>query len=440
MSILGKAFAAPYSVPSNRSVVHQSPWWGDSKSVALGENITDEKAFSFLPFFAGVRLISQAIGRLPLITYRRLSDDDRERARNEDVYRLLHDEPNPEMSALLWKEAMQGHLTTRGNCYSEIVRDPRGRVRELWPLRPDRMQVLRDSATTRKFYRYQLPSGENADLTPDQVFHIPAFGYDGYVGYSSVTLAREALGLGLAAQDFGARFFRSGARPAAVVTHPKGWTDTERKNFTASLRSGHQGLSNAQRIAIIEEGVSWETVGMKLDDAQFLETRQYQRNEMATLLQLPPHMIGDLERATFSNIEEQGLNLVVWSLDIPWFGRWEAEVERQIIKSHGPDLYAEFLVDALLRGRFEDRMKAYQLLWSMGVMNADTIARKENLPAPADGSRYYVPANFLQVGEEVTPEDRASRIAATVPASAADIAHELARLGNGHAPKELVVP
>lgn len=384
-----------WTTPIDRDVIYRSDW--EPQTTAVGRSVTPENAMSFVPFFAGVRLIAESVGRTPLVLYRRKDNDDRERATDKKLYGLLHDEPNPEMSAMVWKEAMQGHLVTRGNCYSEQARDDLGRVAELWPLRPDRIQVLRDTETRKKFFRYRIETlGDVVDLTSDQVFHIPGFGFDGYVGYSIVTLFRQAIALGLAAEEFGARFFKSGAQPAAVVTVPAGWSDDKFNEYSAKLNARHSGLTNAQRIAVIEEGVSWDTVGMNLDDAQFLETRKFQRGETATMLALPPHMIGDLERATFTNIEEQGLNLVAYSFG-SWFDRWSQETNRQLVRpAYGNAMYAEHMPEALLKGRSLDQMKVFQMLWQIGGINADTIARKLNLPAPTDGSGagYYRPVNY----------------------------------------------
>jgi HK97 family phage portal protein len=383
-----------YSVPPNYSVIHREDW--EPTTTAVGRSVTPESAMSFVPFFAGTRLISTTVGRTPQVLYRRLAKDERDRATDKQLYRILHDEPNEAMSALVFKETLTGHMITRGNCYAEQVPDDLGRLSGLWPFRPDRMQVLIDTDTGLKFYRYRIEKlGDIVDLPANRVFHIPAFGFDGLVGYSLVSLFRQSIAVGLSAEEFGARFFKSGAQPSLVVHHPAQWDDNQVKKFAAKFRGNHRGLSNAQRIAIIEEGISIEKVGMNLDDAQFLETRKFQRNETAVMLGLPPHTLGDLERATFSNIEEQGLDLVTYGFGA-WFDRWDHETNRQLVRPAYPDMYAEHLVEALLKGRALDRAKFYQMLWQMGVLNAETIARRENLPKPEDGSgkTYWRPVNY----------------------------------------------
>lgn len=392
-----------FSVPASRSIVYRDLF--DEFITAIGRDLTPARAMTYVPFYAGVKLISESVGRMPLILYRKTGDNARERAEDKVLYRLLHDEPNPEMSAQAWKTTSVGHLVTRGNCYSEQVRDDLGRVAQLWPMRPDRVAVLRDTDTGEKFYRVRIESlGDTVDLRKDQVFHVPGFGYDGMVGYSIVTLFRQSLALGLAAEEFGARFFKSGAQPAAVVHHPADWDDDRIRKFGAKLRANHAGLSNAQRIALLEEGVTWEQTGMNLDDAQFIETRRMSKADTATMLNLPPHMIGDVERSTSwgTGIEEQTLGFVTFNLG-GWTDLFSSEANRQLVRPAYPEgYYSEFLLEALLKGRSEDRAKFYRALWEMGVINADGIADKENLPRPENnsGQVYYRPLSF---GQSIVP-------------------------------------
>jgi HK97 family phage portal protein len=417
VSILGGAMKAVIhigapspsnAVPTSQSVVYTSPWYDDTRT-STGKSVTPEKALESVPFYAGVRLISETAGRLPQILYRKGADDARERATDKKMYALLRDEWNPEMSARTGKTTLTGHIVTRGNGYARKVRDELERVAELWPLRPDRMTVLRDRSTGMKFYRYRIESlGDEIDFPAEDIFHVPGFGFDGYVGYSIVSLFRESLALGLSAQEFGARFFKSGAQPAGILTHPAGWSQTKIDEFAANFRRNHSGPTGAQRIAIIEEGVSWESVGMSLDDAQFLETRKFQRGETATMLNIPPHMLQDVEKSTSwgTGIEEQTLGFATFSMG-SWNDLWDTEVNRQLVRpAYGQSHYAETLIDALLVGRALDRWKVYQMARHLGVMNGDQIAKRENLPAPADGSgaSYWRTAN-LEVATDPADEE-----------------------------------
>lgn len=397
-----------YTVPPAHSVVYQSPW-SDEVTTTAGREVTPTTAMSYVPFFAGVRLIAESVGRMPQILYRKRGSDDRERAEDVGLYNVLRHEPNAAMSAMTWKSTSIGHIVTRGNCYSEQVFDGLGRLSELWPIRPDRVAVMRDSDTGEKFYRIRIETlGDIVDLRPDKVFHVPGFGYDGLVGYSIVTLFRQAIAVGLSAEEFAARFFKNGARPAAVVKHPADWDDDRIKKFAARLRGNHSGLSNAQRIALIEEGITWDQVGMNLDDAQFLETQGFSRSLAATMLNIPPHMLQDTERSTSwgTGIEEQTLGFVTFSLG-SWTDLFDAETNRQLVRPAYPDMYAEHLIDALLKGRALDRWRVYEYARKLGVMNAEDIARRENLPVPPDdrGKAYWKPVANFELDEEPEDED-----------------------------------
>jgi HK97 family phage portal protein len=450
VSIAGKAYIhlgypTPYTVSPGRDVVYASPWFDDLRSVT-GKTVTQANAYTFIPFFAGVRLISNTVGRLPLVLYHRIDDDERERAPDKQLYGMLHDEPNPEMSAMTARSAMQGHVVTWGNAYAERERDDLGRDRYLWPLRPDRMQVLLDTTTGRKFYRYRVePMGDEVDLRADQVFHVPGFGFDGRVGYSILSLARDALGIGLSAQEFAGKFYTNGASFPGIVTYPKQYSDRGRTDLEAAFR-GRGGLTKAHRVAIVEEGVNWTQVGMPLNDAQFLETRKFQRSEMATLLNIPPHMLQDVERSTSwgTGIEEQTLTFMTFSVG-DWTDLWQAETNRQLVRpAYGRTHYAEFLIEALLKMRAEDQTRNFRGLWEMGVLTDETIAKKLNLPSPEKqtGRRYH-PANFTEVGDagvaepadgeqpvpsNVTRFPLALRAALAQMPTAEDIAREMLRL------------
>lgn len=426
-------YPEPWIVPPAESVIYRDDL--EPAASAVGKSVTATTAMSWVPFFAGVRLISETVGRTPMILYRRTSEDDRERFTTAKLFGIMRRQPNPAMSALVFKETIAGHLVTRGNCFAEIVRDDLGRVAELWPLRPDRMAVLRDTDTGEKIYRYTIASlGDTVDLKPRQIFHIPAFGFDGFVGYSIVTLFRNAIALGMSAEEFGARFFKSGAQPAAVVKHPAGWDQKQIDEFKAKLRGSVTGLSNAQRIAVVEEGITWDKVGMNLDDAQFLESRAFSRTEAAIMLGLTPDAVGDFSRATFSNIEEQTLRLATFGLG-SWFDRIAEESNRQLVwEAYGDRAYYEFVVEKLLQGRALDQMKVFQMLWQVGGINASTIAKKLNLPAPADGAGdgYYRPVNYELAMDPESAKSQAEEEAAAAAAAA--------RNGNGSSNGAGVLP
>ena len=363
---------------------------------ATGVNVTPTTAMSCVAYFAGVRLISETVGQLPLIEYRRLQPRGKERATNRVLYNLLHNAPNPEMDAISFKEALQGHAITWGNAFAEIQWHPDGYPEALWPLRPDKMKVGRDEKTKEIIYSYRLPDGTEVVLPAYRVLHIPGFGFDGLIGYDTIYLAREAIGMALAMEEYGARFFGNGANPGGVLEHPNKLSAPAQENLRKSWNEMHQGLSNQHRIAILEEGLTYKATGIPPENAQFLESRKFQLNEIARLLHIPPHMLADLDRATFSNIEHQGIEFVKYTMN-PWLIRWEQTCNRKLLLPFERQIFFfEFLVDALLRGDSASRAQFYKEMFYLGALSPNDIREKENLnPIPDEGAdKYYVQQNM----------------------------------------------
>lgn len=367
------------------------------KQSATGINVNSNTAMNCVPYFAGVRLISETIGQLPLIEYRWLKPRGKERATGRILYSLLHDEPNPEMSAMTFKETLQGHVITWGNAFAEIAWNPDGYPEALYPLRPDKMRVGRDDITKELIYAYHLPDGTTAKLPAYRVFHLVGFGFDGIIGYDTIYLAREAIGMALAMEEYGARFFGNGANPGGVLEHPNKLSQQGQDNLRKSWNEMHQGLTNQHRIAILEEGMKYHQVGIPPENAQFLESRKFQLNEICRLLHIPPHMLADLDRATFSNIEHQAIEFVQYTLT-PWITRWEETCNRKLLLPFERNIFFfEFLVDALLRGDSASRSAFYKELFYMGALSPNDIREKENLnPIEDEGSdKYYIQQNMI---------------------------------------------
>jgi HK97 family phage portal protein len=378
------------------------------RPTATGVNVTSNTALNCVPYFAGVRLIAETVGQTPLIEYARIEPRGKERATNRKLYSLLHDEPNPEMSAMSFKESLQGQAITWGNAFAEIQWDQEGTPVALWPLRADCMRVGRDPETKKVIYVYRLPDGNTVTLPAYRVFHLTGFGYDGLLGYDTIYLAREAIGMALAMEEYGARFFGNGASPGGVLEHPNKLSVTAQDNLRKSWNEMHQGLSNQHRIAILEEGMKYQQVGIPPENAQFLESRKFQLDEIARLLHIPPHMIGDLEHATFSNIEHQGIEFVVYTMT-PWYTRWEETCNRKLLVGFEKRLFFfEFLVDALLRGDSAARAAFYKELFFMGVLSPNDIREKENMNPIADpaGDKYFIQGNMIPIdkaGKQAPP-------------------------------------
>ncbi len=361
-------------------------------STSAGVSVSPSGSLRSSAVLACARILAESVASLPLILYERRADGKR-RATEHNLYRILHDLPNPEMTSMEFRELLMGHLALWGNAYAEIETDGRGRVVALWPLRPDRMEVVRDGPELR--YRYRLPSGDIVVLRKEYVLHIRGFGTDGVVGLSMIALARQAIGLSLATEEFGARFFSNGARPGIVLKHPGRLSDEAERRLRKSWTDRHGGLSNAHRVGILEEGMDIAQIGIPPEDAQFLDTRKFQVTEIARIFRVPPHMLADLERATFSNIEHQSIEFVTHTLR-PWLVRWEQAIHRDLLLERERGRYfAEFLVDGLLRGDIRSRYEAYSIGRQNGWLSANDIRRLENMNPIEGGDVYLIPLNMI---------------------------------------------
>lgn len=383
-------------------------WFSGGGKAASGVTVNETTALNATAVFSAVDILSRTLASLPLPVYHRLQGGGKERATDHPLYVLLHDLPNPEMTSFELRQALMGHLALWGNAFAEIERDNGGRVIGLWPLRPDRMQVRRDERGLR--YEYSLSSGSGVVLRQRNVMHIRGLSSDGIVGYSPIRLAREAIGLSLATEEFGARFFGNGSRPGGVLQHPGKLSEDASKRLKKSWEEMHQGLTQAHRVAILEEGMTWQQVGIPPEDAQFLETRKFQVTEIARIFHVPPHMLADLERSTFSNIEHQGIEFVVHTMR-PWLVCWEQAIKRDLFLSAERNTYfAEFLVDGLLRGDTKSRYEAYAVGRQNGWLSADDIRELENMnPLPdGQGKIYLVNGNMVPADQAGKQSDKSA--------------------------------
>lgn len=374
---------------------------------AAGVYVSDEGALAYGAVLACVRVLSESVASLPCILYERVTDggrDGKRRATEHPLYALLHNKPNPEISAFeLWEMALV-HLLLWGNFYAEIVVDGRGDVSQLWPI-PPRLVTPKRLPNLQLVYDVSLDEGTKR-FGAEWVFHVAGLRTSGLKGLSVVGQAREAIGLGMAAERYGSAFFGNGAVPGGVLEHPGLLTDDAHGRLKKSWKDDHEGLDNAQRIAVLEEGMKYHQIGIPPEDAQFLDTRKFQRSEIAGMFRVPPHLIGDLERATFSNIEHQSLNYVVYSLQ-PWLRRIEARANGWLLLAPDqPRYFAEFLVDGLLRGDIVSRYQAYATGRQWGWMSVNEIRQRENLNPIDEGDVFLQPMNMIEAG---TPPPAPSR-------------------------------
>ena len=375
-----------------------------------GKRVNERSAMQMTAVYSCVRILSEAVAGLPLHLYQytdkgsRLSATHtaREKAVDNPLYFLLHDEPNTEMTSFVFRETLMTHLLLWGNAYSQIIRNGKGEVMGLYPLMPDRMTVNRDEKG-RLYYEYMVSSDDTKTLkdgtvrlSPYDVLHIPGLGFDGLVGYSPIAMAKNAIGLAIAAEEYGSKFYANGATPSGILEYPG--TVKEPDKVRESWNAGFGGSSNAHKIAVLEEGMKYTPISISPNEAQFLETRKFQINEIARIFRVPPHMVGDLEKSSFSNIEQQSLEFVKYTLE-PWLVRWEQAMQRALIQQDDKSKYfIKFNVDGLLRGDYQSRMQGYATARQNGWMSANDIRELENLdriPAEDGGDLYLINGNMM---------------------------------------------
>lgn len=370
-----------------------------------GKRVTDKTALQHIVVYACVRVLSEAIAQLPLHVYK-YTDNGKERVPKHPLYFLLHDQPNPEMTSFVFRETLMSHLLIYGNAFAQIIRNGRGDVIGLYPLMPDRVKVDRDEKN-RLIYIYSRYDEANPNvkkmgdiiLGAEDVLHIPGLGFDGLVGYSPIAMAKNALGISLACEEYGASFFANGASPSGVLEHPGVIKNPEK--VRNAWRQAY-GSGNSHKVAVIEEGMKYTPISIPNNEAQFLETRKFQLEEIARLYRVPLHLIGDLEHATFSNIEQQSLEFVKYTLD-PWIVRWEQSMQKALLSDSEKGTYfIKFNVEGLLRGDYASRMQGYATARQNGWMNANDIRELEDMnqiPDELGGNLYLVNGSFTKLAD-----------------------------------------
>ena len=386
--------------PENRTTGSSYAFYlGGSSS---GKAVTERSAMQMTAVYACVRILSEAVAGLPLHLYRYKEDGGKEKALTHTLYRLLHDEPNPEMSSFVFRETLMTHLLLWGNAYAQVIRNGKGEVVALYPLMPNKMSVNRGSDGN-LYYEYARQTeeahtmkGSTVRLKPSDVLHIPGLGFDGLVGYSPIAMAKNAIGLAIATEEYGSKYFANGAAPSGVLEHPGTIKDPARIRDSWTATFG--GSGNANKIAVLEEGMKYTPISISPEQAQFLETRKFQIDEIARIFRVPPHMVGDLEKSSFSNIEQQSLEFVTYTLD-PWVVRWEQSIHRRLLNpEEKQDFFVKFNVEGLLRGDYQSRMSGYATARQNGWMSANDIRELENLdriPKEEGGDLYLINGNML---------------------------------------------
>lgn len=382
------------------SNINWGSWFGRGAQTYTGVDVTPQTALNYSAYYACIRVIAETIATLPLLVYRQKSRG-RDRAPELPIYKLLHNTPNPEMTSVEYRETKFAHVLSWGSHYSEKEHNNAGKVIALWPLNPAKMDINRVNGQL--VYLYTLPSGEVKIFPSWRIHHLRGLSNDGIKGYLTTELMKEPIGLGLGTEEYGSRFFGNGARPGAVLKMPGKLSQPAYERLKKSMDEDHGGLTNSHRMKILEEGLDIQTIGVPPEEAQFLETRKFQVVEMARIFRVPPHMIGDLDRATFSNIEEQSLNFAIYTLT-PWLVRDEQRLTADLLSDvEQQTLQIEYLVDGLLRGNIQGRYAAYQTAVNGGWVTRNEVRERENMN-PLDGlDDPLMPLNMVPVGSQPAP-------------------------------------
>ena len=371
--------------------------YGNSNS---GVQVDELRAMQTSAVYACVKILAETVASLPLHLYKKGKNGKKEQAVQHPLFSCLYELPNEEMTSFEFREMMMTSVLLWGNGYARIIRK-QGHVTELWFLKPQNMVVERDTQTGKIKYTYTDDiTNQTYVYKPSQVFHLKGLSFDGVKGISPIGQAREAVGLAIATEQYGAKFFGNGARPGGVLEHPGILKDPEK--LRDSWNKVYQGTRNSHKVAVLEEGMKYHSIGIAPEDAQFLETRKYQVNEICRIFRVPPHLVGDLEKATFSNIEHQSIEFVQHTIR-PWLVRWEQAISRLLLDESERLLYfAKFNVDGLLRGDYKSRMEGYAIGRQNGWLSTNDIRELEDLPEVPEeqgGNDYLVNGNMISIAQ-----------------------------------------
>jgi HK97 family phage portal protein len=392
MSYLSQLLGTP--TPQAASLDADLGYMLAASQTASGASVNATSALKISTVWACVRLISETIASLPAFVYERLPDGGRQRATNHPLYDLLHSQPNDSQTAFEFFEMMTGHVLLRGNAYARIVPGARGFADQLIPVHPDEVTPEKVPGTSKLRYRVQ---GFSQPFNDDEILHLRGLSSDGYVGLDPITYARESFGLTMAGEKYGARFFGNNSIPGGILSTDKGLKPDTAKRIKESWEASQVGGNN-HRVAVLEEGLKWQAIGVDPRNAQFLELREFQAEDVCRWFRVPPHMVGLTSKSTSwgSGIEQQSIGFVTYSL-VPWLVRWQQALSRDLILA--PQTYfVEFLVAGLLRGDLKSRFEAYNIARNGGWYSANDVRRLENENPIEGGDDYLVPLNMGVVG------------------------------------------
>ena len=412
----------PFGFLVIKSMAMASGGWSLITSGSFGnasnEKVNNDTALTVSAFYACVRNVSEDIAKMPLKVYRKDSEFKYEES-SHPLARLLQYQPNSEMTAMSFRETMTAQAMGWGNAYAEIERNVYGEPVGLWPLRPDKVTMYRESTTKRPFYRVTTEDGKFSDIWADDIFHLHGLGSDGVSGYNIVQYASQCIGGAIGMDKFAASYFANGMHQSGHLKHPMHLSEPAQKALKKQLEDTYYGSDNAHKTLILEEGMEFTPYTINPEASQMVETRQFTVAEFCRWLRVPPHKVADLSNATFSNIEHQNIDYVQDGL-LGWCERWEQALWWKLLteKEKRGGYYFEHIVEGLLRGDIKTRYEAYAQMWDRGVISINEIRAKENMNPVAGGDKHFIPLNYTtldnasQLNEiDATIEDMAQRIA-----------------------------
>jgi len=370
---------------------------GGYASTSSGISVTPDSAMQEAAVYACTRFLSESVAKLPLHVYRRRKSGGKDKATDHPLYEILRYSPNRRQTSYEFRQLLSAMVELRGNSCSLIVPSGGSAVGELIPLEPDRLTIFQ-APDGRRAYRYWPEPGGEIIYLQNEIFHVMGMSFDGIAGLSPIAYHRETVGASLAIKEFGARLFRNGTHVGTVIEHPAKVSPAAKQNLKDSLESGFSSVVNAGKAMILEEGMKLSKIGMTSEDAQYLESRKFGRSEIASIFGVPPHKIGDLEKATFSNIEQQSIEFVTDCL-MPRLVRFEEAVTRDLISraDRRRGYFAEFNVMGLLRGDADARSKYYTARFATGSITPNQIRAHENENPEGGGDTCFVPLNMIPI-------------------------------------------
>lgn len=391
------------------------------KSVT-GKTVDPESALTVPHVLGVIKILAQDISSLPLKTYKRLKPRGKEEANDFYLYALLHDAPNPEHTAVIFRELMVSHIIAWGNFFAQKIVNNAGQVMELWPLNPSQMYVDRDPDTNERRYNYRNSKGKPIPFREEEIWHIPGFGYDGLVGYSMITLMRDNIATAMSAQEYRGKFFENDARPGIVLRHPKVLKQEAFDHLRESWDNSHKGSYNSHKPAILEDGLELQEIGIPGEDVEFIATSNLTLQEFAGVMRVPGFMVGFIEKSTSwgTSLEQQMIGYANFGLR-PWAVRIEQAAKKDLLLDKERKVYyVEHLFEVLLRGDTVARYQAYGVAITNGIMNPNEARERENMNPYPEGDEYRMPLNTGTAGtESEQAQNRAQAFAPVVMDAAA---------------------